>query len=226
MKKNAGAESNGEPDPVRTWCGAFGRAYTDRNKDETVADVDAEYQESFGIAKTTLFEQFLGDLDRDARILEVGCNAGVQLEVLSELGFSDLYGVDVQRNALQVASTRRDGFEVVQADGRRLPFADDAFDLVFTVGVLIHIPPSMINGVLDEIVRCSRERIYGCEYYAPSYTEVVYRGESGVMWKTDFASQYKMGRELALVDSKRLVYEGKDPYTVNDQFVSAFLLQQ
>ena len=226
MKKYAGADSNGEPDPVRTWCGAFGRAYTNRNEDETVEDVDAEYEESFGITKTMLFERFLGGLDHDARILEVGCNVGVQLEALCELGFSNLYGVDVQRGALQTASTRRGGFEVVQADGRSLPFADDAFDLVFTVGVLIHIPPSMIDGVLDEIVRCSRELIYGCEYYAPSYTEVVYRGESGVMWKTDFASRYEMERELELVDSKRLVYEGDDPYTVNDQFVSSFLLRQ
>ena len=226
MGKNGGTNSNGEPDPVRTWCGEFGRAYTDRNEDETVADVDAEYEESFGVAKTTLFERFLGDLQRDARILEVGCNVGVQLEALRELGFTDLHGLDVQRGALESAKAHRDGIEVVQADGRRLPFGDDAFDLVFTVGVLIHIPPSTIDGVMDEIARCSRELIYGCEYYAPEYTEVVYRGESGVMWKTDFASRYQAGRELTLVDSKRLVYAGDDPYTVNDQFVSSFLLRQ
>lgn len=215
-----------DADPLRTWRGEFGRAYTDRNRLETPADVNTEYEEHFGITKTALYERFLAGLEPDARILEVGCNVGVQLEVLSELGFTECYGVDVQGNALETARSRGRGVEVVQADGRRLPFADDTFDLVFTVDVLIHVPPPMIDAVMDELVRCSREYIYGCEYYAPEYVETTYRGKTGVLWKTDFSERYRRGRELTLVEETRLTNVGDDPYTVTDQFVSAFLLRQ
>ena len=215
-----------EKDPARTWRGEFGRAYTDRNREESVADVNAEYEERFGTTKTALYERFLDDIDRDARILEVGCNVGVQLDHLAELGFENLTGVDLQRGALEVARTRRSAPEVIEADGRWLPFADDAFDLVFTVDVLIHVPPPMIDAVMDELARCSREWIYGCEYYAPEYTEVAFRGETGVLWKTDFAARYESGRDLSLIDETRLANDIGGPYTVKDQFVATFLLRQ
>ena len=215
-----------ENDPLRTWAGEFGQAYTERNRDETVTDVDEEHEERFGVTMSALFERFLADLDRDARILEVGCNVGVQLDLLSELGFENLTGVDVQRGALEIARTRRSAPEVVRADARALPFADGAFDLVCTVDVLIHVPPTMIDAVMDELVRCSRGAIYGCEFYAPEYTEVVFRGETGVLWKTDFAARYEDGREVMLVEEERLAYAGEEPTTVGDQFVSAFLLEK
>ena len=215
-----------ENDPLRTWAGEFGRAYTERNRDETVTDVDEEHEARFGVTKTALFERFLADLDRDARILEVGCNVGVQLDLLSELGFENLTGLDVQQGALETARKRHPGLDVFQADARALPFADGAFDLVCTVDVLIHVPPAMIDTVMDELVRCSRGAIYGCEFYAPEYTEVVFRGETGVLWKTDFATRYEEGRDVRLAEEERLAYVGKEPTTVGDQFVSAFLLEK
>ncbi|MFP8956047.1 pseudaminic acid biosynthesis-associated methylase [Natrialbaceae archaeon A-CW3] len=219
-------EGDTEPDPLRTWQGQFGQAYTARNRDETASDVDEEYQRAFGTSKSALYERFFSGLEKDARILEVGCNVGVQLDLLAELGFENCVGIDVQRGALVEPRHQKSGRGLVQADGRLLPFADASFDCVFTVGVLIHIPPAQIDGVMDEITRCSREYVYGCEYYAPEYVETVFRGETGVMWKNDFADRYRRERNLALVDDVTLAYQGDDPYTVTDQFVSAFLLGQ
>jgi len=71
-----------------------------------------------------------------------------------------------------------------------IPFKDGYFDMVFTSGVLIHISPGNINRVLDEIYRCSREYIWGFEYYADDYTEVNYRGHESLLWKTNFPKLY------------------------------------
>jgi hypothetical protein len=66
---------------------------------------------------------------------------------------------------------------VQQASAAELPFVDHCFDLVFTMGVLIHQPDESLGRVMSEVVRCSARLVLCAEYYAPEPTEVPYRGE-------------------------------------------------
>ena len=45
-----------------------------------------------------------------------------------------------------------------------LIFAPDAFDLVLTCGLLIHIPPDQIRQVIEELVRVSKRYVLAIEY--------------------------------------------------------------
>ncbi len=80
---------------------------------------------------------FAGYAGRD--VLEVGCGAGVDLARFAKAG-ARVTGVDLAASAIDLARANfsqqglSGAFEV--ADGECLPFADEAFDLVFVHGVV------------------------------------------------------------------------------------------
>ncbi|MDD5327083.1 MAG: methyltransferase domain-containing protein [Phycisphaerae bacterium] len=191
---------------IRMWTGAFGKEYTDRNA-LTTEQMDEAYKKLYGVTGTELYQEFLGGMDRSIKILEVGSNIGNKLLVLQGLGFRNLYGIEISSYAIERAKVNTKGINIIQASAFDIPFKDGYFDIVFTAGVLIHIAPADITRALKEIHRCSREYIWGTEYYADSYTEVEYRGNSNLLWKTDFSSLYLNSFEdLELVKEKKLKY--------------------
>lgn len=191
---------------IEKWESDFGREYTDRNLLEPEA-LDALYQKNYGVSRSELNQRFLGQLPRSLRILEVGCNEGNQLCALREMGFVNLYGVEIQDYALQKARSRLDSAQLVRATAFEIPYPDGFFDVVFTSGVLIHIAPGDLPKALREIHRCARELIWGFEYYSPQTTEVRYREQQGLLWKADYARLYlDHFEDLRLVQSERVPY--------------------
>jgi len=191
---------------LNEWAGDFGRGYTDRNLYDP-AQLDSFYLQRYGIGRRELNERFLSGFDNKTRILEIGANAGNQLLCLQNMGFTDLSGIEVLDYALGLARTRVKGCRLEPASAFDIPFSDADFGLVFTSGVLIHIAPSLITGALKEIYRVSNRYIWGFEYYAPSYTEVAYRGKSEMLWKTDFAKLYlDLFPRLRLIKEERITH--------------------
>jgi pseudaminic acid biosynthesis-associated methylase len=188
------------------WAGEFGREYTDRNT-LSAAQVDSLYQSNYGTPRRQLNEAFLGEIAKDARILEVGCNSGNQLLLLQEMGFANLWGAEVQSYALESARARVPCAQIAQATALDLPYGHGDFDLVFTSGVLIHISPADLPRALDEIHRCARTWIWGMEYYAPEVTQVDYRGHNDLLWKMDYVKRYlDRFADLELAREQRLPY--------------------
>jgi pseudaminic acid biosynthesis-associated methylase len=208
-----------DTEQIRTWTGDFGREYTDRNT-LTPAQVDELYRRNYGMTRSEINRRFLESIPRDARILEVGCNLGTQLLMLQSIGFTHLYGIEIQEYALQRAQERLPSAMLKQASALAIPYADRFFDLVFTSGVLIHIAPADLPAALGEIRRCTKQWIWGFEYYAPQMTEVAYRGHAALLWKTDYARLYlEQFPELELVREERL------RYLDNENIDAAFLLR-
>jgi pseudaminic acid biosynthesis-associated methylase len=199
-------QGTAETPQKQRWAGDFGREYTDRNT-LSAAQVDSLYQSNYGIPRRQLNEAFLGEMAKDARILEVGCNSGNQLLLLQEMGFANLWGAEVQSYALELARARVPGAQIAQATALDLPYGDGDFDLVFTSGVLIHISPADLPRALDEIHRCARTWIWGMEYYAPEVTPVNYRGHNDLLWKMDYVKRYlDRFADLELAREQRLPY--------------------
>jgi pseudaminic acid biosynthesis-associated methylase len=200
------AASAFEPESTRLerlWEGDFGDDYVDRN-----ADVD-RYRQPFWSA--------LLASHRPARVLEVGCNLGGNLRWIAEaIGDEHTYGVDVNRKALAELRARLPGVNGVWSPARDLPFRDRWFDLVFTMGVLIHQPEATLPLVMAEMVRCSRRYVLCGEYFAEQTVEVKYRGHEGALFKRNYGGLFgEMFPELRVVESQFLGREqGWDDVTV------------
>ena len=204
----------------REWAGDFGRQYTDRNTLDPAA-VDALWQNQYGVTRTAMNRKLLADVPLDAPILEVGCNLGNQLLLLSGMGYTNLHGIDVLAYAVELAQTRVPAASIVEGSALKIPFPDGQFDLVFTSGLLIHIAPADLPTVFGEIHRVTKKWIMGSEYYAPSTTEVNYRGQGDLLWKSDFAKMYQQQ-----FPDLRLVQEERIPYLNNPNTDTMFLLRR
>ena len=188
------------------WAGEFGQQYTDRNTRDR-QEWDDFYRRNWGLTKTEMNARFVADLPRDARILEVGCNTGMQLRGLQDMGFINLYGVELQSYAVEKAKQNTSGINIIQGSGFELPFRDGFFDVVCTNGVLIHIAPDDLSNIMSEMVRCSRRFVWGYEYYNASLTAIKYRGNEGFLWKADHAALFKQRfPELHLVKQELFPY--------------------
>jgi pseudaminic acid biosynthesis-associated methylase len=204
----------------KIWQGDFGRDYTDRNLRDAQA-LDELYRKNYGLSRTEINRSLLRGIPPNASFLEVGCNTGSQLELLQQMGWKNLSGIELQPYALAIAQKRLPGVSLKLGSARQLPFSDRSFDVVFTSGVLIHIAPDGLPHAMDEIYRCSRKYIWGFEYYAPETTELSYHGHNLLLWKMDFAKRYlERFSDLHLVEERRL------PYISNDNIDTVFLLQK
>ena len=200
--------------------GGFGKEYTNRNA-LSKNDMENLYKEQYGYTRTEMNFEFIGDLDKDVKILEVGSNVGNQLLCLQEMGFNNLYGIELQGYAVELSKSRTKHINIIKGSAFDIPYKDSYFDLVFTSGVLIHISPSDINMVVKETYRCAKEYVWGFEYYADNYTEILYRGHKNLLWKTDFAKLY----DEQFIDLE-LVLEKRFKYISNDNVDSMLLLKK
>ena len=95
--------------------------------------------------------------DRD-RILDVGSGSGELTSVLQAESSASVVGLDADRALLDHVD---DADGLVQGDAVRLPFADDAFDLVVCQALLINLPDPA--AAIREFLRVSRDLVAAIE---------------------------------------------------------------
>ena len=160
------------------WSGEFGDAYVERNR-------------GAGLNRGRFWQSILSEFP-SRRILEVGCNLGCNLRWIAEMvPPTDVFGIDVNEKALKELHTTLPSINVVRSLARRLPFRNCGFDLVITMGLLMHQPENTLSLVMAEIVRCSWRYVFCGEYYAEDPTEVPYRGQRNALIKRDFGRIYQ-----------------------------------
>lgn len=98
---------------MKKWTNEFGREYTDRNT-LTLEEMNGLYKKNYGITRAELNKLFVGDLDRSVRILEVGSNIGNQLLYLKNLGFKNLYGIEINSYAVEFSRSRTKNINIIQ----------------------------------------------------------------------------------------------------------------
>lgn len=165
--------------PTELWSGTFGDAYTDRNR--------VDWQ-----ARIPFWESAI-QFCTPATVFEFGANAGWNLRaILASAPNLDVYGVDVNQQAVNEA--RSHGLEVqhVGEHGFAGLYEPGSMDLVATCGVLIHIAPTDLQRVMQSLVDLSGRYVLAVEYHEDGEpVEVEYRGKAGALWRRNYGKLYE-----------------------------------
>jgi SAM-dependent methyltransferase len=94
-------------------------------------------------------------VDGAARVLDVGCGSG-GLDTFVAPHVERLHGVDVAAEMVAQAARVNPSGDYQWYDGRRLPYDDASFDLVFTSCVLHHVPVAQRITLVAEMARATR----------------------------------------------------------------------
>jgi pseudaminic acid biosynthesis-associated methylase len=157
------------------WTGDFGNDYTKR-------------QANTSDARKDMWRMVLPR--RLDSLLEVGANLGANLEAMIGLTAGDFYATEPNEQARQELIAKDLCVQVTNDSAHSLSAQDKSMDLVFTSGVLIHIPPEQLTASLHEIHRVARRYIIAAEYFAPSEEMIPYRGHDNALWRRDYGSLY------------------------------------
>ena len=94
------------------------------------------------VGRRAILESFLRQIIQNpkaqiqnAKILDVGCGTGANLEMLSQFGQAE--GVDVSDDALEFC--RQKGLKVQKGLAETMPYADDTFDVTTALDVIEHL---------------------------------------------------------------------------------------
>jgi len=196
----------------RFWQGEFGDAYVDRNAGAAAV-----------ASSLAFFGRALARAGGLGSVLELGTNRGLNLQALRALlPQAQLQGVELNGKACALARA----LNVAEIwEGSLFDYPVTAgFDLAFTKGVLIHLPPDLLPAAYDKLYQASRRFILVAEYYNPTPVEVSYRGHAERLFKRDFAGDLlDRHADLRLLDYG-FVYH-RDPLFPADD-ISWFLLEK
>lgn len=159
------------------WAGEFGDEYIGRNQG-LVAD-----------APNLGFTSRILKCTQSVRsAIEFGANIGLNLKALRALLPSvELSAIEINLKAVSELEKLGDIKIYPQSI---LDFQPDyPRDLVLIKGVLIHIQPDSLSEVYDRLYHASKRYICIAEYYNPVPVELLYRGNTGKLFKRDFAGE-------------------------------------
>ena len=159
------------------WQGEFGNQYVDRNVGQPLV-----------AANLALFAKALTRVGCIDSLVELGTNAGNNLQALRRLlPRCELFGVEI--NASACAAAQALGIAQIW-HGSLFDFPRErTFDLTLSKGVLIHLEPQLLPAAYAQLYELSQRYILIAEYYNPAPVEVSYRGNSGKLFKRDFAGE-------------------------------------
>ena len=158
------------------WAGEFGDAYTARN--EILSEDRAPF-----------FKEVLRATSGVESVCELGANKGHNLIALRSIAPSlRAAGVELNPAAFQQLSSIAGITAIHSAIQDFEP--QQTFDLVFTCGVLIHLNPDSLPNIYAKMAALARKYVLINEYFNPTPTEIEYRGNSGKLFKRDFAGEF------------------------------------
>lgn len=138
---------------VRMWTQYFTAGRGGRLSDAVVHRARARYH-------GRLFARRVIDLGGPASsYLEVGVGTGETLKWLWEATEARCVGVDKTPRSCSLARANTPSCGIVSADGLRLPFADESFDVVYSLGLLEHFEPAEQVLLLREHARVARRAV-------------------------------------------------------------------
>lgn len=102
--------------------------------------------------------------NKEIKILELGCNAGRNINKLFENGFKNLFAIEINSEAIKLMkNSYPDTFSSTKIfessiENKIKEFSDNQFDLVFSMAVLMHIHEDS-NWIFQHIAKITKEKL-------------------------------------------------------------------
>jgi pseudaminic acid biosynthesis-associated methylase len=195
------------------WQSEFGNDYTERNNDCQLRDSKKNYYEK-------IFER----MEPINNLIEVGCNRGINLEIIKQIHPNiELNGIEINKYACEILQKNKICKNIYNSS--ILDYNNNqTYDLVLTMGVLIHLNPQSLNDVYEKMVKLSNKYILIGEYYSRDIREINYRGNDNKLFKRDFCGELLDKYEnLKLIDYG-FIYHRDLNYPLDD--ISWFLMEK
>ena len=176
-------------DQEKFWAGEFGDQYINRNKSKELL-----------AANIKMFSDVFSKTDKISSITEYGCNVGMNFKAIKNiLPNCSLRGVEINKAAVDILREQQPEVEVVQKS--ILEPDKEKVDLTFTKGVLIHINPTELERVYENLYKNTLRYLLIAEYYNPIPVALKYRGHEDKLFKRDFAGEIlELYSDLRLLD--------------------------
>lgn len=173
---------------TKFWESEFGDEYTVRNAIN--ADDRIKY-----------FKKIAALTPGVISICELGANKGHNLQSYAKISNNYvLTGLELNKQAFE----RLQSIPNINAIHSSIQDFKPAkvFDMVFTCGVLIHLPPNDLPEIYKKMFELSSDYIMINEYFNPSPTEIPYRDHSDRLFKRDFGGEFMDAHEgkIQLID--------------------------
>lgn len=78
--------------------------------------------------------------NKNAKILEAGCGIGRVVKYLYDNGFTDVNGIEIDKDAVDFQNTFFPELKVKHANVLALPYPNNFFDVILSYGVIEHFP--------------------------------------------------------------------------------------
>lgn len=91
--------------------------------------------------------------DKSARILEAGSGSGRVVKYFSDLGYRNVYGIEINREAIKNLNKNYPELRVRQGDLLKMPYPENYFDVVVSYGVVEHFPALGVVSPLKALYR-------------------------------------------------------------------------
>ena len=133
-------------------------------------------------------------------ILECGCNIGRNIGFLEKvLPQAEKSVVEISKPAFDFVTKKhrlKNAFHGAICDSH----FKSQFDLVFTVGVLIHIHPKDLLKNMKKLYSHSKKYILIGEYFNRTPVMIKYQGKNNRLFKRDFGKEFIKSFPVSLVD--------------------------
>lgn len=135
----------------------FGQAYFDG--DRLYGYGGYSYHPRFWTETVARFRDYY-KLEEDASVLDVGCAKGFMLYDFKKLmPRLNVVGIDISRYAYENSLPEIRPFLQI-GNAKKLPFADQSFDLVISINTVHNLPPEECRQALREIRRVTRRHAF------------------------------------------------------------------
>ena len=172
------------------WANTYATEYIKKN---------SEFDNNLGAEAWKKMLTLVGD--GVGNYLECGCNIGRNINQIKLILPGALPSIiEISRPAFDFVTAQHLFDKAFNGAILNSSFEKNGFDLVFTMGVLIHINPAQLVEHMKKMYEYSKKYILIGEYFNRTPVSIEYQGETDRLFKRDFGKLFMENFKVNLLD--------------------------